>query len=201
MEELPDELKLELLLDVGYPGLCELCQVNQSFANICRDELLWRRLYKLDYPDWTKNEDSTWRESYLDLWHLYESIHQFAQQYLEMHLIIRPEYARIDQMIEDLYQLLVRFIFDHYNESTYTTEELIELGVQVAEIVVGLKKEYIGVNYRECDIRPFIRDADIELAMFLHRLGFINIDDVNVEEEENNDNEDEEVEGIEYHGD
>lgn len=200
MEELPDELKFQLLLDVGYPGLRELCRTNQNFARICRDELLWRRLFERDFPDWEKNETKTWRESYLELWHDFESIRQFAQHYLETHLAIRPEYARIDRMVNDLDELIQKFFGDDSHDYVYNFDELVQLATRVARIALGLKDEYIGTGYQECDIRPFTDDARDELDTLLDRLGFTYIDELDTEDE-TGDEEDNDEEPIEYHGD
>lgn len=70
MDSLPDETLLNDIfprLDVSY--LMYLCQTNERFANICRDENLWRVLTQRDFKVNTKSND-TWRQTYLFYNHL-----------------------------------------------------------------------------------------------------------------------------------
>ena len=51
---LPMEVQLEILKKLDSETLLEVCRVNKEFANLCRDEQLWRHLVEQDFGTSTK---------------------------------------------------------------------------------------------------------------------------------------------------
>lgn len=49
MNALPDELKLEILRNLDYNSLTNVCGVNSAFNDLCKDRALWKRLLEKDY--------------------------------------------------------------------------------------------------------------------------------------------------------
>lgn len=51
MEDLPYEIVLESLLRLDPVSLQYMCRVNRYYADICRDDIFWKRKVRIDYPD------------------------------------------------------------------------------------------------------------------------------------------------------
>jgi hypothetical protein len=178
MEVLPDELKLQILYHLSYEDLVTIAQTNSEFREVCRDESIWRHLYERDFPNWDKYENYPWKESYLSLHNMDQSIYQFAQQYLDDHLMIDPTYARIDKMISDLNRLIGDFVWDHSEYNTYTYVELCGLALKMAQIATGLNEQYVGADFGQLNNeRLFDRTVD-ELTTFLNQLELLDLDEL-----------------------
>jgi hypothetical protein len=178
MNVLPNELKLQIFYHLSYNDLGNVAQTNSEFREVCRDESIWRHLYERDFPNWGKYDETTWRESYRGLQGMYRSIYQFAQRYLEDHLMIEPDYARIDKMTNDLNHLIGNFVLDHSVFNTYTFVELRGLAFQMARIAIGFKEKYIlDIYHRFNTAWEQLNDQTInELTPFLTQLELLNID-------------------------
>lgn len=179
MESLPDELKLELLYDVGYPGLVSLCQSNQEFANLCRDEVLWRRLFERDFPNLEPPEGIDWRTSYINTWDWYHSIREFAESFLQNHPFVKRKYVQLEPMIQDLIDLIDKFLDAHYDSRRYSYEDLHDLAYDTIKIASGLRDRYIGDGNERYDIGAFSWRSDREIYDFLRSIDYhMNPEDV-----------------------
>jgi hypothetical protein len=63
IQNLPLEIQLEILSKLNRRDLLHLCQVNTSWRNICKDELLWKILVFQDFGDINKLGNS-WYDTY-----------------------------------------------------------------------------------------------------------------------------------------
>ena len=176
MENLPDELKIEILLDVGYPDLLELCRTNVNFSNICHDELLWKRLNEQDFPGYEPTPGSTWRQLYEGLWREQHRINAFAQRFLRQYLMTQPRYARVDLMAQDITKLLNNFIENHRSSESIPFDDLIEFSLELLTIASGLQPAFVG--YYDNGQLDFSRYHDLDLTAqddvrkFIETLGY-----------------------------
>lgn len=72
---IPNELQVKLLLDLGYPDLLNLCQTNKFYNYLCHSDYLWQRLLQKDFPttyDY-KNRDYSYKQYYM---YIYNYIYQ-----------------------------------------------------------------------------------------------------------------------------
>lgn len=186
MASLPNELLLQVLGDVGYPGLLQLCQTNRQLRDLCSDESLWRQLANREFPELRLKPGSTWRQAYESRWHQRQQVHRFANQLVRDHLLANPRYARLDVMTADIVKLLTDFIAEHRESKIYSHDKLIEVAMEIFEILSGLKSEYIGSESRDLD--PRVNDMDLEIQgaieTFLQSLGYMNEDEVKTENTE-----------------
>lgn len=67
MNILPFELNYELLYFLPIESILNICQVSQTFAVICNDDMFWMNKLNYDYPGYVKPLNVTWRHSYLEL--------------------------------------------------------------------------------------------------------------------------------------
>jgi hypothetical protein len=89
MESLPNEIKHEILLQLDYPSLLNVCQINVAFWQICRDDSLWRQLFQRHYPTRHHNDQISWRQNYVQCRH-YDHLSTFVETFLERHLMLTP---------------------------------------------------------------------------------------------------------------
>jgi hypothetical protein len=81
MESLPNELKHEILVQLDYESLINVCQINVTFRQICHDDSLWRRLFQRHYPTRHHNDQISWRQNYVQC-RRYDHLETFAETFL-----------------------------------------------------------------------------------------------------------------------
>ena len=143
MEHLPIELKYQFVLKTGYPGLVSLCQTNQEFAEICRDQRLWRELYQRDFGKVVGlGTIIDWRKYYLEK---YNSIDRFLTRAIQYHLAIHSKYANLPLIRQNLTQVIRDFIQQHHQKG-YTYIDFLELRSDIEDILAGGIGE-LSLNY------------------------------------------------------
>ena len=172
MENLPYELKLELLLDVGYPDFLELCQTDTSFNRICQDDTFWRRLFERDYYKEEQRSDLSWRQAYINR---RNTVKNFANMIVREYLLADPKYVRQDVMIQDLVKLLNDFLKEHRDSKIYKTTDLDDLAVNALAITSGLRRFYVGSSDKEFNVFKLLPELNIRIDLyeFLKSIGFL----------------------------
>lgn len=76
IEDLPDELLLEIILNSQPTEIGRLCQTSPTFRRLCNDQALWHALLVRDYSQWRflfedVSPETIWRNRYLAAHHNY----------------------------------------------------------------------------------------------------------------------------------
>ena len=57
IETLPQELILQIFENLDMADILNACQTNVLWSNICKDRVLWKKLYEKDFPNAEKVKD------------------------------------------------------------------------------------------------------------------------------------------------
>jgi hypothetical protein len=178
LNELPDEIKLRILLNAEFPELMNLCRTNVSFQRICQDERFWRDRLSRDFPDYFGKPSTSWRQLYERLYTQWQQAKAFAKAFLQKFRLVNPRYAQLDVMAHDIADQLIAYLEKHDADKMYSDDAVHELGYDFLTIASGLDHDFIGddtkgdldFNKRELDLQ-----ADDMIIRFLRRLGYQNI--------------------------
>ncbi len=67
MESIPQELLIEIMLNLEITDILNLCQLNKNISKLCNNNEFWRLKSQRDYLNYTqtKSRNITWKEFYL----------------------------------------------------------------------------------------------------------------------------------------
>lgn len=136
MNSLPYEVKLNILIQAGYPGLLDLCYLDKSLYHMCQDDYLWSLLVSKDFPDLheVKPIDMDYQQYFQDN---YYWSHKLFRDYPSLYFLrqngITFEYA---------YQSIEEFIRD----TLITMAQNLNITFSV-EVLLNLFKTYSNEKY------------------------------------------------------
>lgn len=168
LNKLPRDINNELLKQLSYPEIINLCKTNKQWNNICKDEKVWQILSNRDFPKLRPIFGGSFRKLYEDLWH---NIDKAINGLIKDKLIANRRYVDINLMKQDLFVVIRNFMIKHWNIKEYDFDDWNEFKIEILTIISALNPKYINSTYLNPD--KFDEDDISPVKILLDDYNFI----------------------------
>jgi hypothetical protein len=111
LSDVPQDIKMNFLLQLSYPDLINACQTNKQYYSLCQDNYLWNKLIERDFPFYPS--DKLYAKKSYEHWYNY--FDKTTLKIISDFIIYRKYYNNLQITYEQIFNLLVNYIIENNN--------------------------------------------------------------------------------------